>query len=651
MLNILAYAIFTTQPSAASFKSRICDNISDPVDLVFILDSSNSVTRPNFHIMVQWLRELLHEIKVGDDAAHVGVALFNNMFRNIFVLNQFDDSHDMITEINQMVYKGRGTKIAKALQQAIKMQISPERGLRPGVPIHLYLLTDGADESTVEVRMHAETLRRELPLLTITSIGIGGNVDTEQLMAMASEPKQKNMFLLESYQFLQKQMTDVIWYNAGCDIPSPFGEPEAGPASPTNPPEVDPTLVPEPPEPLTIRSDRKLQSGVVILTMNKSRTKKVIHTVELEMVNPSTKQLVKRITKDGVVEREIRFNDLPLGFEYYARARVRTKGKDGIYSKWVTWDNFVHLQPPVLKPTDINKNVTSARITLNINPTDGHADVFEIKAVRMPEKKDSPVIIKEIDTADPRHMADDGSYTITFNTDDNLRPESTYKILVTPISGNKRGEEAEFQVEMPKMGRSRIIDLNEVGDTSILWRITLPEGADDIEVTVMSFPSRDLEPVGELVKLEDQQYRAINLEPNSQFKLVAKPYRSGPNGKFYGSETEELFWTRPSSIQCEDLKVETSTTRITITWSAVAHMDLASSKYSLILYEMDNDQTIAPTLIARRETRNTRYTFYNANEEILIVPETQYRIDMTVINANVRSAITCPLFVTTKAEL
>ena len=604
--------------------TRICDNVNSPVDLVFILDSSNSVTRPNFNVMVQWLRKLLHQMKIGEDAAHVGVALFNNMFRNIFTLNQYDDSHNMITQINGMEYKGRGTKIAKALQQAIKFQISPENGLRTDVPIHLYLLTDGDDESTLDVRLQADTLRKELPQLTITAIGIGLNVNTEQLFAMASEPKHKNLFLLESYQFLEKQMTDIIFHHAGCNVPNPFKATSPDlPVPPTNNPEIDSSSKPAAPEPLSIKGEKKLQAGVITVTMNKSRTKKVIHEVQLEQINPSTKELMERFTKDGVVDREVKFTALPLGFEYYARVRVRTKSKPSTYSDWKYWKDFVHLDPPLIKDTDIAVNKTSAKITLTFDQMAGHADVFEIRAIKMPERKGGPQIIKEIDTADEAYVADDGAYTVTFNTDDNLQPESTYKLLVTPISGNKRGEETQLQVEMPKMGRSRIIDLNEVGESSVLWRITLPDGADDIEVNVRSYPSSDGTSVGEVRFEDDGAYRIEGLEPNSQFKLVARPFRNGPNGRFYGSETEELFWTRPASILCSEIKNETESTRISIVWRAVEYMDLASSKYSLILYEVNKDNTSARRVTVR-ETTNTRYTFQNANDDIMIVPETRY---------------------------
>ena len=52
-------------------------------------------------------------------------------------------------------------------------------------------------------------------------------------------------------------------------------------------------------------------------------------------------------------------------------------------------------------------------------------------------------------------------------------------------------------------------------------------------------------------------------------------------------------------------------------------MDLASSKYSLILYEVNEDNTSARRVTVR-ETTNTRYTFQNANDDIMIVPETRY---------------------------
>lgn len=52
--------------------------------------------------------------------------------------------------------------------------------------------------------------------------------------------------------------------------------------------------------------------------------------------------------------------------------------------------------------------------------------------------------------------------------------------------------------------------------------------------------------------------------------------------------------------------------------------------------------------ITRLETRNERATFHNTIENNIIVPETRYRIDMTVLNTLVRSQQTCTKEVTTK---
>jgi len=60
-----------------------------------------------------------------------------------------------------------------------------------------------------------------------------------------------------------------------------------------------------------------------------------------------------------------------------------------------------------------------------------------------------------------------------------------------------------------------------------------------------------------------------------------------------------------------------------------------------------NEDNTSARRVTVRETRNTRYTFYNANDDIIIVPETRYRIDMTVVNANVRAAETCSIHVST----
>ena len=157
-------------------------------------------------------------------------------------------------------------------------------------------------------------------------------------------------------------------------------------------------------------------------------------------------------------------------------------------------------------------------------------------------------IVRQLDTSDPAvaKTNEDGEevFTITLDGTDNLIPETRYKLEIAPISGNKRGEPTFIEVDMPKMGKSRIIDLNEVTDTSVLWKITKPDGADGIELKVYSYPGRG-EAVGDVEEIKDGsteiQYRTFNLQPNMQYKIIVKPYRNRTNGQlFYGDETDQL---------------------------------------------------------------------------------------------------------------
>ena len=172
--------------------------------------------------------------------------------------------------------------------------------------------------------------------MTLTSIGIGDKIETQQLYAVASEPKFKNIFLLESFERLKKRLIPVVLYHAGCNVENPFKETaEPLPVAPTNSPDALVDDIPLPPQPLKMREgdiggrSDKLLPGTLILTMQKSKSKRVVHVVELEQVVPSTKELVDRIEVDGVVDFDnVEVTNLPLGFEYYARSRSYNKGKD-----------------------------------------------------------------------------------------------------------------------------------------------------------------------------------------------------------------------------------------------------------------------------------------------------------------------------------
>ena len=233
--------------------------------------------------------------------------------------------------------------------------------------------------------------------------------------------------------------------------------------------------------------------------------------------------------------------------------------------------------PPKLRDSEILINKTSSRITAEFNTDRGHADAFDIRAVKLPERPNSktPDIMKMIDTAKMGSVNENGMYQVTFNASDGLEPESKYRLVVTPISGNKRGEETAVEVEMPKMGKSRIVELGEVTDISVLWKITKPDGADGIAIDVYALAGDSTTPVGTVEDEGEGIYKTANLFPNSQYRIVVKPYREGVgNERYFGEESEDKFWTRPSDIECETVLVEAESTKISITWMPVPRMDL-----------------------------------------------------------------------------
>ena len=111
-------------------------------------------------------------------------------------------------------------------------------------------------------------------------------------------------------------------------------------------PGVSDDKIPEAPTTATISGESRLQKGQIDLTFNKSKTKKTDHEVQLVQVNPSTKEIIEVYEKTATTDREVKFTDLPLGYEYYGKVRaVGKESKNGpkIFSEWVEFSDFVNL--------------------------------------------------------------------------------------------------------------------------------------------------------------------------------------------------------------------------------------------------------------------------------------------------------------------
>lgn len=172
------------------------------VDVVFILDESGSIWPEDFLKQRQFLVRLVEDWTLGPDAVQVGLITFSYAPTSRFFLGQYHDKNKLIDAVNNVTQTGGGTYTNFALERLHTEFFKPENGARSGVGKMSIIITDGESYDTDETAAEARMARSKG--ITLVAIGVGENVDSGELQAIASinEENKKLVFSVRDFDAL-----------------------------------------------------------------------------------------------------------------------------------------------------------------------------------------------------------------------------------------------------------------------------------------------------------------------------------------------------------------------------------------------------------------------------------------------------------------
>uniref|UniRef100_A0A670ZUD5 Collagen type VI alpha 6 chain n=1 Tax=Pseudonaja textilis TaxID=8673 RepID=A0A670ZUD5_PSETE len=180
-------------------SEKACEKMK--ADVMFLVDSSGSISHQDFEKMKKFMQELVDKCSVGLDEVQFGVVQFSSTNKEEFQLNSSKDY--IINAIGNMAQMQQNTYTGKALQ-FVSDYFKPAKRARPSVNKILILLTDG--EAHDNVREPSSALRKEGVI--IYSIGITG-ANVTQLVEISGAPN--NMFYLKDYDVLKYIEKDIMF--------------------------------------------------------------------------------------------------------------------------------------------------------------------------------------------------------------------------------------------------------------------------------------------------------------------------------------------------------------------------------------------------------------------------------------------------------
>ncbi|CAK6978119.1 collagen alpha-6(VI) chain-like [Scomber scombrus] len=166
---------------------RYTEEVCDKADVVFLLDTSSSITKDNHTSMLNFTSELVRSFKVGEEFVRVGAAQFSDHRYHEFYLNHYSNQKAVIEHIGNMTHYGVDTHIGKALKY-IKDYFTVSKGSRESkhIPKTLVLVSDGGDNDDVDILEEEASDLRDMGV-RILAIGVG-DVHLLQLLQIAEKP-------------------------------------------------------------------------------------------------------------------------------------------------------------------------------------------------------------------------------------------------------------------------------------------------------------------------------------------------------------------------------------------------------------------------------------------------------------------------------
>ena len=104
------------------------------MDLAFIIDSSGSISRKNWIRLKEFLRNIVSEFDIGQDAAHIAIIAYSTSPKVELKFNDFRGnrltSEAVIRKLESMQHQRGVTYIDKALRKAEREIFTEANGMR-----------------------------------------------------------------------------------------------------------------------------------------------------------------------------------------------------------------------------------------------------------------------------------------------------------------------------------------------------------------------------------------------------------------------------------------------------------------------------------------------------------------------------------------
>lgn len=175
------------------------------MELVFVIDSSESVGPENFEIIRDFVIRLVDRITVGHNATRIGLVLYSVKVNLEFNLASYMNKQDVKQAIRKIAYMGEGTYTGTAIRKATREAFITARNRVRKVAI---VITDGQTDKREPVNLEIAVREAHAANIEMYALGIVNASDPtqaeflEELYLIASDPDSEHMYHIDDFNTL-----------------------------------------------------------------------------------------------------------------------------------------------------------------------------------------------------------------------------------------------------------------------------------------------------------------------------------------------------------------------------------------------------------------------------------------------------------------
>ncbi|KAM7372770.1 hypothetical protein PAMP_007668 [Pampus punctatissimus] len=175
-----------------------------PLELVFVIDSSESVGPENFEVVKDFVNALIDRVSVSREASRIGVVLYSHVDMVVVSLKQQSSQDDIKVAVRRMPYLGEGTFTGSAIHRANQLF----QASRPGVRKVAVVLTDGQADPRDVMQFEETATEAHAEGIEMFVIGVMNKTDVlydefqAEMNVIASDPDEEHVYLIEDFRTL-----------------------------------------------------------------------------------------------------------------------------------------------------------------------------------------------------------------------------------------------------------------------------------------------------------------------------------------------------------------------------------------------------------------------------------------------------------------